>query len=64
MNKKINTNICLYHEISRNQRKTEIKRGMGTSGTMGFENKGCYDCNGFNENCPSYTSLNTINQIK
>jgi len=48
--------ICDYHLISRSQRESEIAKGLGTKGTMSFENKGCYDCQGYNPTCDAYQS--------
>lgn len=47
---------CGNWNTARNQRKTEIARGEGKAGTMGFENFGCYSCNGDNVDCPAYYS--------
>jgi len=45
---------CGYYAISRAQRKTEIKRGMGRMGTMGYQLRGCYDCDGNKDSCGAY----------
>ncbi len=47
---------CAWWEIATSQRKREISEGKGTRGTMNFENKGCYTCNGYETTCPYYES--------
>jgi hypothetical protein len=49
--------ICDYHSISRLQRLRELRDGLTTAGTKGYEVRGCYNCNGFDENCPVYKSI-------
>jgi len=49
--------ICFYYLISRSQRKTEEERGEGTAGTKGFEESGCYECDGFSRTCPKYERI-------
>ena len=51
---KIKPQRCEYYYASREQRKDELKRGYGLKGTSGFNKMGCYQCNGYNVNCPSY----------
>lgn len=46
--------ICMYYDISRSQRKTELERGVGYEGTLGFERAGCYDCDGYKKDCETY----------
>jgi hypothetical protein len=46
---------CVHYFISRVQRSDEIKKGWGLSGTRGYERIGCYECNGYNKDCRSYT---------
>jgi len=48
--------ICLYHKAAREQRETEVERGLGYDGTAGFEECGCYDCDGYDYTCPHYVS--------
>lgn len=45
---------CGFFRASREQRKTEIARGLGTKGTKSYEEVGCYKCNGENRKCPFY----------
>ena len=56
------SNKCLYHKISRNQRKNELSRGLDEKGTIGFEDRGCYECSGFNNKCPVYFSPNLLKE--
>jgi hypothetical protein len=49
--------ICDFLEIAVTQRRDELARGIGTFGTQGYEDMGCYDCDGTNEKCPSYSVL-------
>lgn len=46
--------ICNYYHAAREQRKHEVENGLGTAGTYGFEQVGCYDCNGLNMKCKTY----------
>jgi hypothetical protein len=48
------SDICIHIEASRHQRAAEIERGVGTKGTIGYEKAGCYQCEGFNKECPAY----------
>ena len=38
--------ICDFYTISRKQRCNEILRKEGLSGTLNYQEKGCYSCNG------------------
>jgi len=49
--------ICGWKRVATNQRETEVSRGEGLLGTIGFEYKGCYKCDGHNEDCPAYVEL-------
>jgi len=53
MNKTTNgqTMRCDYFNISRKQRRDEDKFAPDRTGTQGYENQGCYDCNGLNDSC-------------
>lgn len=44
-------NKCQFYQISRDQRKTETDRGENHDGTMGYENTGCYKCDGATPYC-------------
>ena len=46
--------ICVNYEFSRRQGANEIARDEGTSGTIGYKNKGCYECDGHKKECVSY----------
>jgi len=52
--------ICVYYRISREQRKTEVDRGDGFDGTLGYEDTGCYTCEGDNKGCRSYQSIGEL----
>ena len=45
---------CDWYVIAREQRKTEVANGKGLSGTMRFEDIGCYACNGNKPLCDYY----------
>ena len=45
---------CSQWYCAREQRKTELQRGDGLSGSMGYEVAGCYICNGYNTKCRGY----------
>ena len=61
---KILENKCLCHIISREQRNLEILKGeKDKNDTMGFEDLGCYDCDGYNYKCKSYISGEEICKI-
>jgi len=51
------TEICANHIIAHKQRRTEQQRGLGTSGTIGFEELGCYKCEGQNTECEKYFTI-------
>lgn len=46
--------ICDYYVISRIQRNKEKAMGLGNRGTMGFEETGCYNCDGTDLLCDIY----------
>ena len=48
--------MCAYYKISRSQRENERAQGLDDVGTTGFEDKGCYNCNGLNKDCTTYYS--------
>jgi len=52
----VNNNLCVNYKIAREQRTQELLRGEGLKGTSGFNNMGCYDCKGMNNNCNSYVA--------
>ncbi|MDH3353499.1 MAG: hypothetical protein OEL87_03560 [Nanoarchaeota archaeon] len=52
--------ICANYIASRVQRAEEIARGEGISGTSGFENIGCYECDGGNEGCSRYIFIEAL----
>ena len=56
--------ICIYHPISRIQRRTETEAGLGLEGTKGYEVMGCYKCNGMCELCLSYINRNMLTKYE
>jgi len=42
---------CVHYNAAVDQREDEIKRGWGLKGTMGYENIGCYQCEGYDPLC-------------
>ena len=46
--------ICLNKEAAESQKKEELKRGLGTVSTNGFDRIGCYSCDGYMIGCKSY----------
>jgi len=46
--------ICIWYETAKTQRIREVEQGKGLMGTLGFEKKGCYECDGHNKNCRDY----------
>jgi len=50
--------ICVYYHVAKSQREMERKKGLGKKGTMGYEDMGCYRCNGHDKTCISY--MNTL----
>ena len=45
---------CVHYLISRNQRWTEVARGEPQRNTKGYEDMGCYACEGYNKDCEAY----------
>lgn len=54
VDKTIPTDMCINHLISREQRKSEVARGEGLTGTKNYEDTGCYECEGYRYRCDSY----------
>ena len=52
-------NECDNYYIARIQRQNEIQAGRGTSGTMGFESRGCYECKVNNQKCSAFSNYLT-----
>ena len=49
---------CVWHKISRTDRKEEVARGQGLHGTEHYEEIGCYDtCDGYNVACNYYQPM-------
>ena len=52
-------NRCVFYRMAIEQRRTELARGEGFRGTMGYELQGCYDdCKGEDRTRKCYTQLN------
>ena len=45
--KRNDRNLCAYYYSSVNQRDMELARGEDFSGTIGYEEAGCYKCDGY-----------------
>jgi len=54
---------CGYWEIARHQRKVENDNELGNEGTFGFEIRGCYMCDGYFSECPSYFTIKYLNKL-
>ncbi|MBU0460803.1 MAG: hypothetical protein KJ597_04910 [Nanoarchaeota archaeon] len=48
---------CIHKKVAETQHEDERKRGLSDEFTNGYENQGCYDCDGFNEKCSYYLLL-------
>lgn len=47
----------MHYIIANKQRQHEIDAGLGTIGTKGYEERGCYgNCKGYNKDCVQYFS--------
>ena len=55
--------LCINLPIAQNQRKNEVARGEETSGTKGYEATGCYECEGYNKKCGSYTPVHQVARL-
>jgi hypothetical protein len=51
-------NKCIFYTISRLQRQQELERGLDESYTQGYQERGCYDCDGFKFDCEAYQEDN------
>ena len=49
-------NKCININISESKRAIDVSLGRGLIGTNGYEDAGCYECNGYNLDCTFYTS--------
>jgi len=63
-NKESIDDLCLYFNISRLQRNTELSNGVGLKGTEGYQIRGCYDCNGYNQQCNVYINSAAVYGVK
>ncbi|MBT4268579.1 MAG: HD domain-containing protein [Deltaproteobacteria bacterium] len=53
-----NLNVCDHWEVSRTQKLVELSRGLTLDGTMGFRERGCFECEGgLNVACETYSDL-------
>jgi hypothetical protein len=48
---------CMFKEWAESQRATELARGLDYEGTRGYETTGCYDCSGYDFDCPKHKNL-------
>ena len=51
---------CVHYQANRKIRETETGRGENHNGTTGYEQMGCYKCDGFNFDCKRYISLKKL----
>ena len=50
---------CIFYQMAVEQRRTELARGEGFKGTMGYELQGCYsECDGKDRSRKCYVQLN------
>ena len=54
---------CAWAENSKRQRVTEINQGYGSKGTVMYENNGCFNCDGLNQDCKEYLN-NYVTKIE
>tara|TARA_Y100000310_G_C20573960_1_gene759513 strand:- start:487 stop:714 length:228 start_codon:yes stop_codon:yes gene_type:complete len=48
---------CVYAQVGTNQREDEVARGVGETGTQGYEDQGCFHCVYTSKaECPTYYS--------
>ena len=59
----MNKEECLFLSPAWSQRISEDARGLSRMGTNGFEQTGCYECDGFNKECRSYVTKQTIEEV-
>lgn len=52
--------ICVWYQAGLDQRKNELARGESLEGTIGWENKGCYECKGKDKTKHCYYILEEI----
>jgi len=51
---------CPFYKGARDQRKSELDRGDGLEGTAGYEEMGCYECDGFAPKCENRLNLHQL----
>ena len=59
----VNIEECLQYKCARTQREAEITRGEGLMGTKGYEQIGCYNCDGHNIKCKAFCTDESIEEI-
>lgn len=52
--------ICVSYIGARFQRERETLRGTGRVGCCGYTEHGCFQCDGTNTQCNSYSSYNSL----
>jgi hypothetical protein len=50
--------MCEWKEASVSQRESELERGDSKIGTVQYEKKGCYKCDGYRTGCLAYFPKN------
>ena len=50
------SDLCVYFGISRVQKENRLNKELKIDGEFSFKEVGCYECNGFNHDCPHYFS--------
>ena len=55
---------CIHHSIAWSQRLREDEQGLSHEGTMGYENTGCYRCEGKNRECEKFISRGLLSTMK
>lgn len=50
------TRICIDHQVSRDKLEKEYKKGFGIDAVLSYQDRGCFECNGFDSDCPHYFS--------
>ena len=51
------TEICAWYNAGVEQREHEVERGEGLEGTIGWKQKGCYECKGLDKTKHCYYVL-------
>jgi len=57
---KYHPKTCINYISARETRKREIERGLGEVGVQTYKEFGCFNCEGLDESCSAYISLERI----